>query len=78
LRNQEYLQAVSQAQQPLGRGMNEALIAGFGKESIREPLQLGLVQTGSAPSAADTIYQSWRPVTCAASMAGDVYRVTCK
>jgi len=65
LRYKEYLQGVSDAQEPFRRAMAEALAAGFGKENIRKQLQRGLVfETGLAPPAVDVIDSAARPVTC--------------
>ncbi len=65
LRYKEYLQAVSDAQEPFRRAMAEALAAGFGKENIRKQLQRGLVfETGLAAPAVDVIDSAARPQTC--------------
>ena len=65
LRFNEYLQAVSDAQEPFRRAMMEALLAGFGKENIRKQLQRGLVfETGLAPPAVDIIEPATKPDTC--------------
>lgn len=66
LRFNQYLQGVSDAQEPFRRAMAEALAAGFGKENIRKRLALGLVfETGLAPPAIEEIGSAKSPVTCA-------------
>ncbi|MEP7282889.1 MAG: YDG domain-containing protein, partial [Rubrivivax sp.] len=70
LRYNEYLQGVSDAQEPFRRAMAEALAAGFGKENIRKRLSLGLVyETGLAPPAIDDIQPARGPATCNAGAA---------
>ncbi|HEX2542404.1 MAG TPA: YDG domain-containing protein [Caldimonas sp.] len=65
LRFKEYLQAVSDAQEPFRRAMAEALASGFGKENIRRQLQRGLVfETGLAPPAIEIIESAGKPATC--------------
>ena len=65
LRFKEYLQAVSDAQEPFRRAMLEALLSGFGKENIRKQLQRGLVfETGLAPPAVDIIEPAKAPEPC--------------
>jgi len=66
-RYKEYLQGVSDAQEPFRRAMAEALASGFGKENIRKQLTRGLVfETGLAPPAVDRIEPARRPAECAA------------
>ncbi|MEO8524487.1 MAG: YDG domain-containing protein [Caldimonas sp.] len=65
IRFKEYLEAVSDAQEPFRRAMMEALLAGFGKENIRKQLQRGLVfETGLAPPAVDIIEPAAKPDSC--------------
>ncbi|MEP6739248.1 MAG: YDG domain-containing protein [Caldimonas sp.] len=65
IRFKEYLQAVSDAQEPFRRAMLEALLSGFGKENIRKQLQRGLVfETGLAPPAIDIIDSAKPPEPC--------------
>lgn len=65
VRFKEYLQGVSDAQEPFRRAMAEALAAGFGKENIRKQLSRGLVfETGLAAPAVDNIDSAARPGTC--------------
>ena len=64
VRDHEYLQAVSDAQEPFRRAMIESFLAGFTKENIRKPLMRGAVfETGLAPPAIDDI-ESDRPAAC--------------
>ena len=64
LRDHEYLQAVSDAQEPFRRAMIESFLAGFSKENIRKPLMRGSVfETGLAAPAIDDI-ESDRPAAC--------------
>jgi filamentous hemagglutinin family protein len=71
VRFNEYVQAISDAQEPFRRAMAEALAAGFGKENIRKQLQRGLVfETGLAPPAVDVIDSAARPLTCAGGREG--------
>ena len=68
IRFKEYLQAVSDAQEPFRRAMLEALLSGFGKENIRKQLQRGLVfETGLAPPAVDIIEPAKAPPACTPS-----------
>ncbi len=70
IRYKEYLQGVSDAQEPFRRAMAEALAAGFGKENIRKQLTRGLVfETGLAPPAVDRIEPARRPADCTAGSA---------
>ena len=70
IRYKEYLQGVSDAQEPFRRAMAEALAAGFGKENIRKQLTRGLVfETGLAPPAVDRIEPARRPADCTAGAA---------
>ncbi|HEX7436926.1 MAG TPA: YDG domain-containing protein, partial [Caldimonas sp.] len=65
IRFKEYLQGVSDAQEPFRRAMLEALLSGFGKENIRKQLQRGLVfETGLAPPAVDIIESAKPPEPC--------------
>ena len=65
IRFREYLQAVSDAQEPFRRAMAEALAAGFGKENIRKRLALGLVfETGLAAPAIEDIQPAMGPASC--------------
>lgn len=71
LRFDEYLQAVSDAQEPFRRAMAEALAAGFGKENIRKRLSLGLVfETGLAAPAVENIQPARAPGSCTAGGTG--------
>jgi len=71
VRYKEYLQGVSDAQEPFRRAMVEALASGFGKENIRKQLSRGLVfETGLAAPAVDRIESPTRPASCTASGAG--------
>lgn len=66
-RYKQYLEGVSDAQEPFRRAMAEALAAGFGKENIRKQLTRGLVfETGLAAPAVDTIEPAKRPDSCTA------------
>ncbi len=66
VRYRQYLQGVSDAQEPFRRAMAEALAAGFGKENIRKQLTRGLVfETGLAAPAVDDIDSAARPEPCA-------------
>jgi filamentous hemagglutinin family protein len=70
IRYKEYLQGVSDAQEPFRRAMAEALAAGFGKENIRKQLTRGLVfETGLAAPAVDRIEPARRPADCTAGAA---------
>ena len=65
IRYKQYLQGVSDAQEPFRRAMAEALAAGFGKENIRKQLTRGLVfETGLAAPAVDRIEPAARPASC--------------
>ncbi len=65
VRYRQYLQGVSDAQEPFRRAMAEALAAGFGKENIRRQLSRGLVfETGLAAPAVDEIDSAARPDAC--------------
>ena len=65
IRYKEYLQGVSDAQEPFRRAMLEALLSGFGKENIRKQMQRGLVfETGLAPPAVDIIESAKPPQPC--------------
>ena len=65
LRFKQYVQGVSDAQEPFRRSLNEALASGFGKENIRRQLQRGLVfETGLAPPAVDVIESAGKPLPC--------------
>jgi hypothetical protein len=67
VRQREYLQGVSDAQEPFRRAMAEALAAGFGKENIRKQLSRGLVfETGLAAPAVDDIQPPKPPADCPA------------
>jgi filamentous hemagglutinin family protein len=67
-RYKEYLEGISDAQEPFRRAMAEALASGFGKENIRKQLTRGLVfETGLAAPAVDRIEPAARPVSCTAS-----------
>jgi filamentous hemagglutinin family protein len=67
MRYKQYLEGVSDAQEPFRRAMAEALAAGFGKENIRKQLTRGLVfETGLAAPAVDNIETAARPVSCTA------------
>ena len=71
VRNKEYLQGVSDAQEPFRRAMAEALASGFGKENIRKQLGRGLVfETGLAPPAVENIQPARPPSSCTTSGAG--------
>ncbi len=73
IRFKEYLQAVSDAQEPFRRAMMEALLAGFGKENIRKQLQRGLVfETGLAPPAVDIIEPAAKPDSCTPPAGADL------
>jgi hypothetical protein len=79
LRFNEYLQAVSDAQEPFRRAMAEALAAGFGKENIRKRLSLGLVfETGLAAPAIENIEPARSPATCAPANEGPTTALTCR
>jgi hypothetical protein len=68
VRFKQYLQGVSDAQEPFRRAMAEALAAGFGKENIRKQLSRGLVfETGLAAPAVDNIDTAARPAGCTAA-----------
>lgn len=70
IRHKEYLQGVSDAQEPFRRAMAEALASGFGKENIRKQLTRGLVfEAGLAPPAVDRIEPAKRPADCTAGSA---------
>lgn len=70
LRYKQYLEGVSDAQEPFRRAMAEALAAGFGKENIRKQLTRGLVfETGLAAPAVDNIETAARPVSCTSGAA---------
>ena len=76
VRFKEYLQGVSDAQEPFRRAMAEALAAGFGKENIRKQLSRGLVfETGLAAPAVDNIDSAARPVGCTS---GSAATLSCK
>ena len=78
LRNKEYLQGVSDAQEPFRRAMTEALAAGFGKENIRKQLQRGLVfETGPAAPAVDTIAPARKPASCTPARGSDASPLSC-
>ena len=65
LRSKEYLQALSDAQEPFRRAIAESLASGFGKENIRKQLARGLVfETGPAPPAIETIDKPKAPEQC--------------
>ena len=65
LRFKQYVQGVSDAQEPFRRSLNEALASGFGKENIRKQLQRGFVfETGLAPPAVEVIESAGKPVPC--------------
>jgi len=67
VRYKDYLQGVSDAQEPFRRAMAEALAAGFGKENIRKQLSRGLVfETGLAAPAVDNIQPATPPASCTA------------
>ena len=73
IRFKEYLQAVSDAQEPFRRAMLEALLSGFGKENIRKQLQRGLVfETGLAPPAVDIIESAKPPESCTPPSGADL------
>ncbi|MEO8924974.1 MAG: YDG domain-containing protein [Caldimonas sp.] len=73
IRFKEYLQAVSDAQEPFRRAMLEALLSGFGKENIRKQLQRGLVfETGLAPPAVDIIEPAKAPESCTPPAGADL------
>ena len=79
LRFNEYLQGVSDAQEPFRRAVAEALAAGFGKENIRKRLSQGLVfETGLAPPAIDDLQPAKAPPDCSANGAGDVAPLSCQ
>lgn len=66
-RYKQYLEGVSDAQEPFRRAMAEALAAGFGKENIRKQLTRGLVfETGLAAPAIDNIEPAKGPDECTA------------
>jgi filamentous hemagglutinin family protein len=70
IRYKQYLQGVSDAQEPFRRAMAEALASGFGKENIRKQLTRGLVfEAGLAPPAVDRIEPAKRPADCSAGAA---------
>ena len=78
LRNKEYLQGVSDAQEPFRRSMAEALAAGFGKENIRKQLQRGLVyETGPAAPAVDTIAPARKPASCSPARGANGSPLSC-
>jgi len=78
LRFNEYLQAVSDAQEPFRRAMAEALAAGFGKENIRKRLSLGLVfETGLAPPAVENIQPARPPASCTVAAGGPGGSLSC-
>ena len=73
IRFKEYLQGVSDAQEPFRRAMLEALLSGFGKENIRKQLQRGLVfETGLAPPAVDIIESAKPPEPCTPASSADL------
>ncbi len=73
IRFKEYLQGVSDAQEPFRRAMLEALLSGFGKENIRKQLQRGLVfETGLAPPAVDIIESARPPEACTRAGGADL------
>lgn len=78
LRFKEYLQGVSDAQEPFRRAMAEALAAGFGKENIRKRLSVGLVfETGLAVPAIDDIQPAKGPGRCTLGGAGNGLALSC-
>ena len=78
LRDKEYLQGVSDAQEPFRRSMAEALAAGFGKENIRKQLQRGLVyETGPAAPAVDTIAPARKPASCSPARGANGSPLSC-
>ena len=78
LRFGEYLQAVSDAQEPFRRAMAEALAAGFGKENIRKRLSLGLVfETGLAAPAIESIQPARGPGSCTVAAGGTTAPLSC-
>ncbi|MEO7152806.1 MAG: YDG domain-containing protein [Burkholderiaceae bacterium] len=78
LRDKEYLQGVSDAQEPFRRAMTEALAAGFGKENIRKQLQRGLVfETGPAAPAVDTIAPARKPASCPVARGSNASPLSC-
>lgn len=78
LRFKEYLQGVSDAQEPFRRAMAEALAAGFGKENIRKRLTVGLVfETGLAVPAIDDIQPAKGPGRCTLGGAGNGLALSC-
>ncbi len=78
VRHRQYLQGVSDAQEPFRRAMAEALAAGFGKENIRKQLTRGLVfETGLASPAVDDIDSAARPEPCSAGAAADGKALAC-
>ncbi|MDB5816435.1 MAG: filamentous hemagglutinin [Rhizobacter sp.] len=78
VRFKDYLQAVSDAQEPFRRALAEALAAGFGKENIRKQLSQGLVfETGLAPPAVDDIQPATPPATCSVSRGPNGASLSC-
>ena len=78
LRFNEYLQAVSDAQEPFRRAMAEALAAGFGKENIRKRLSLGLIfETGLAAPAIESIQPARPPASCTVAAGGTTAPLSC-
>ena len=78
LRDKEYLQGVSDAQEPFRRAMTEALAAGFGKENIRKQLQRGLVfETGLAAPAIESIASARKPASCSPARGSDASPLSC-
>ncbi len=78
LRDKEYLQGVSDAQEPFRRAMAEALAAGFGKENIRKQLQRGLVfETGPAAPAVDTMAPARKPASCSPARGANGSSLSC-